>query len=141
MNRSLLRTPRDSDAQPLSVPQSITPGRRVWQRFRRNRLGFWSLVIFLVAFAISLAGPLWSNDKPLVVRYQGTLYFPLVKTYAETTFGGDFPTPADYLDPYIRDRFSQGATSRFIHRTTITTTRSTTFRRVRTRRHPRRRTG
>jgi microcin C transport system permease protein len=109
LNRSLLRTPQDSDAQPLSVPVSITPGQRVWQRFKRNRLGYWSLVSFVIAFAISLAGPLWSNDKPLVVRYQGNLYFPLVKTYAETTFGGDFPTPADYLDPYIRDRFSEGS--------------------------------
>jgi microcin C transport system permease protein len=84
----------------------MTPGRRVWMRFRHHRLGYWSLIIFVAAFMISLAGPLWSNDKPLVVRYQGQLYFPLVKTYAETTFGGDFPTPADYLDPYIRDRFS-----------------------------------
>ena len=85
----------------------MTPRQRVWMRFKRHRLGYWSLVIFVVAFAISLAGPLWSNDKPLVVKYQGQLYFPLVRTYAETTFGGDFPTPADYLDPYIRDRFSQ----------------------------------
>src|ERR1700722_10503012 len=105
LNRSLLRTPQDSDAQPLSVPVSITPGQRVWLRFKRHRLGYWSLVIFVVAFAISLAGPLWSNDKPLVVKYHGQLYFPLVRTYAETTFGGDFPTPADYLDPYVRHRF------------------------------------
>src|ERR1700712_357228 len=109
LNQSMLRTPQDSDAQLLSVPVSITPGRRVWQRFKRNRLGYWSLVIFVIAFAISLAGPLWSNDKPLVVRYQGQLYFPLIRTYSETTFGGDFPTPADYLDPYIRDRFSEGS--------------------------------
>ena len=104
LNRSLAH----GDAQPLSNPVSITPRQRVWKRFRSNKLGFWSLVIFLGMFAISLAGPLWSNDKPLIVRYQGTTYFPLLKTYAETTFGGDFPTPTDYLDPYIRDRFSQG---------------------------------
>ncbi len=63
--------------------------------------------MFIVAFAASVAAPLWSNDKPVVVRYEGHLYFPLFKDYAETTFGGDFPTPADYLDPYVRDRFSQ----------------------------------
>lgn len=75
LNQSMLRTPRDSDAKPLSAPVSTTPGRRVWQRFKRNRLGYWSLVIFVIAFAISLAGPLWSNDKPLVVRYQGSSIF------------------------------------------------------------------
>ncbi|HTI17844.1 MAG TPA: ABC transporter permease [Trinickia sp.] len=80
--------------------------RRVWRRFKAQRLGFWSLLIFTAAFVLSVAGPLWSNDKPLVVRYEGKLYFPLVTTYAETTFGGDFPTPADYLDPYVRRRFN-----------------------------------
>ncbi|WP_153100101.1 ABC transporter permease [Paraburkholderia hayleyella] len=85
---------------------SCSPGRRVWRRFRQQRLGYWSLIVFTVAFVLSLAGPLWSNDRPLVVRYDGHLYFPLFKTYPETTFGGDFPAPADYLDPYIRQRFS-----------------------------------
>ena len=80
--------------------------RRIGQRFKKQRLGFWSLVLFIVAFAASLAGPLWSNDKPLVVRYDGHYYFPIAKTYAETTFGGDFPTPADYLDPYVQRRLS-----------------------------------
>ncbi len=108
MNRaaSSRRAATATDGQPLRFETSISPGRRVWLRFRRNRLGYWSLVIFVAAFVISLLGPVWSNDKPLVVRYQGQFYFPLVKTYAETTFGGDFPTPADYLDPYVRDRFS-----------------------------------
>ena len=57
-----------------------------------------------MAFAASVAAPLWSNDKPLVVRYDGQYYFPLFHAYPETTFGGDFPTPADYLDPYVRKR-------------------------------------
>ncbi|MEX3555371.1 MAG: ABC transporter permease [Burkholderia gladioli] len=83
---------------------SSSPARRVWQRFRRQRLGYWSFVVFLVAFAISVAAPLWSNDRLLVVRYGCHWYFPIAKDYAETTFGGDFPTSADYLDPYVRKR-------------------------------------
>jgi microcin C transport system permease protein len=31
-----------------------------------------------------------------------------VQDYPERTFGGDFPTPADYLDPFIRDRITTG---------------------------------
>jgi len=89
-----------------SVLASPSPMRRVWRRFKAQRLGYWSLVLFVVAFAASLAGPLWSNDKPLVVRYDGHFYFPIAKTYAETAFGGDFPTPADYLDPFVRRRFA-----------------------------------
>ncbi|MBU7436331.1 ABC transporter permease [Paraburkholderia fungorum] len=105
MNRARLSTDAAARTEPARAFVSPTPWRRIWRRFRQQRLGYWSLIIFVVAFAASLAGPLWSNDKPLVVRYEGQLYFPMFKTYAETTFGGDFPTPADYLDPYIRHRF------------------------------------
>ncbi|TKC82651.1 ABC transporter permease [Trinickia terrae] len=105
---SRVRPRNDSDAQVRTEPArafvSPSPARRVWLRFKQQRLGYWSLIVFAVAFLASLAGPLWSNDKPLVVRYGGHLYFPIVKTYAETAFGGDFPTPADYLDPYVRHR-------------------------------------
>ncbi|BDT67742.1 inner membrane ABC transporter permease protein YejE [Comamonadaceae bacterium OS-1] len=86
---------------------SPTPSRRAWQRFKRNRLGYWSLVIFCVLVVLSLLAEVLSNDRPLVLRYQGQTYFPLVKDYAETTFGGDFPTPTDYLDPFIQQQLAK----------------------------------
>ena len=86
---------------------SVGPSRRAWNRFRRNKLGFYSLVIFSVLVVFSLFAEVLSNDKPLVVNYEGKFYFPLVKDYSEKTFGGDFDTPADYLDPYIRTKLKQ----------------------------------
>jgi microcin C transport system permease protein len=56
---------------------------------------------------LSLMAEVLSNDKPLVVRYQGQWYWPLVQTLPETTFGGDFETPTDYLDPFIQQQFKQ----------------------------------
>ncbi|MES2913324.1 MAG: ABC transporter permease [Pseudomonadota bacterium] len=87
---------------------SLSPGRRAWNRFRRNKLGFYSLVLFSIMVLLSLFAEVLSNDKPLVVSYNGTIYFPLVKDYSEKTFGGDFETPADYLDPFIKDRIKGG---------------------------------
>ena len=84
-----------------------SPTRRAWARFRRNRLGYWSLLIFCVVVLLSLVAELISNDRPLLVRYQGQFYVPVLQDYPETTFGGDFQTPADYLDPFIRDRLAQ----------------------------------
>jgi microcin C transport system permease protein len=81
----------------------LSPARRAWRRFKANRLGYVSLVLFLVLFAISLLAEVLSNDRPLFVKYEGHWYFPVVQTLPETTFGGDFPTPTDYLDPLIRD--------------------------------------
>ena len=85
---------------------SLSPSRRAWQRFKRNRLGYWSLVIFSVLVLLSLAAELVSNDRPLIVRYEGTTYFPLLKDYPETVFGGDFETPTDYLDPFIAQKLT-----------------------------------
>lgn len=86
---------------------SLSPGRRAWRRFCRNRLGLWSLIVFSVLVVLSLAAEVVSNDRPLVVRYQGQTYFPLLKSYPETVFGGDFQTETDYLDPFIRHQFDQ----------------------------------
>jgi microcin C transport system permease protein len=86
---------------------SPSPSRRAWQRFARNRLGFWSLVVFCTLVVLSLGAEVISNDKPLLVRYHGQLYVPLLHAYPEKTFGGDFDTETDYLDPFIRRQFSQ----------------------------------
>ncbi len=87
-----------------TLPASPSPWRRVWQRFRQQRLGFWSLVIFVTLFVLSLLGEVVANDRPLLVRYDGHYYSPIVADYPETLFGGDFTTKTNYLDPYIRAR-------------------------------------
>ncbi len=77
--------------------------QRRWANFKANRRGWWSLWIFLVLFLLTLGAELIANERPLVMSYQNELYFPVVKTYAETTFGGEFETEADYRDPYVRN--------------------------------------
>ncbi len=62
--------------------------------------------MFAVLVSLSLMAEIISNDRPLVVRYEGTTYFPMVKDYSEKTFGGDFDTATDYLDPFIRARLA-----------------------------------
>ena len=57
--------------------------------FRANRRGFWSLWIFLALLVVSLFAEFIANDKPLLISYDGRLYFPVLSTYPETTFGGD----------------------------------------------------
>jgi microcin C transport system permease protein len=86
---------------------TTSPGRRAWQRFRRNRLGFVSLLVFCVLVGLSLMAELVSNDRPLVVVYQGQVVTPMFKDYPETAFGGDFATPTDYLDPFIQKKLAE----------------------------------
>jgi microcin C transport system permease protein len=83
------------------MQQNLSPSS-AWQAFKQHKRGLRALRLLAVLFALALLAPLWSNDKPLLVHYQGSYYFPMVKSYNETVFGGDFDTPADYLDPLVR---------------------------------------
>lgn len=88
----------------LKVKQAIKKRRRgLWLRFRSNRRGYWSFVLFSLLFCISLVAEVVSNDRPLIVGIQGTLLFPVVVDYPETTFGGVFETSTDYSDPFVLD--------------------------------------
>lgn len=75
--------------------------------FTENRRAYVSAMIFLFIFVISLFAEFIANDKPLLVKYKGELYFPILKTYSDSFWGGDFPTPADYKDEYIIDNINK----------------------------------
>ena len=87
----------------MSLAARLTPlNRRRLENFRRNRRGWWSFWLFLGLFAVSLFAEVIANDRPLLVRYEGAFYVPVLRAYPETTFGGDFETEADYRDPFVR---------------------------------------
>jgi microcin C transport system permease protein len=90
-----------------SLSPSLSPSRRAWLRFKRNRLGFWSLIILCTLFVVSLAAEVVSNDKPLLVKYNSQWYLPVVQNVPETAFGGDFQTDTDYLDPFIKEQLAK----------------------------------
>ena len=78
-------------------------GRRRWRIFRGNRRAHASLWIFSALFFATLFAEVIANDKPLLVRYDGELYLPVLRAYPETTFGGFFETEAEYRDPEVVD--------------------------------------
>jgi microcin C transport system permease protein len=104
---------RAISAEPVSAPgpqragevffgRRITPlSRRRIENFKANRRGYWSLWVFLALFGLSLFAEFIANDRPLLIDYGGQFYFPILRNYPETTFGGSFPTAADYRDPEV----------------------------------------
>ncbi|MCB1919914.1 MAG: ABC transporter permease [Candidatus Competibacteraceae bacterium] len=81
--------------------------RRRLAQFQTNRRGWWSLWLFLLLFGLSLEAEFIANDRPLLISYQGTFYVPIFKDYAETDFGGVFPSTANYRDPYLIELIHQ----------------------------------
>ncbi len=90
----------DSSGHFLRWKVSPITARRL-ENFKANRRGFWSLWIFLILFVLSLFAEFIANDKPLLVRFDGRFYLPIITSHPETTFGGDFQTEADYTDPFV----------------------------------------
>jgi microcin C transport system permease protein len=81
--------------------------RRRWEVFKLNRRGLWSLWVFLLLFGISLGSEFIANDKPIVVKYDGQLYWPIFKAYPETAFAGIFETEAEYRDPAVKEMIAK----------------------------------
>jgi len=80
--------------------------RRLAQ-FKANKRGLYSFWIFLVLFTCALFANFIANDKPLLVDYKHSFYFPIFVEYPETTFGGEFETEANYRDPFVQDLITQ----------------------------------
>jgi microcin C transport system permease protein len=70
--------------------------------FRAHKRGWYSLWIFVLLFLVCLFAEFIANDRPLIIRFEGNWYFPVLFDYSEDTFGPEFmPTEADYTDPDI----------------------------------------
>ncbi len=74
--------------------------QRRLDNFKRNRRGYWSLVLFTLMFVLSLGAEFISNDKPIVLSYKGEILFPFLHDYPEDKFGG-FLAETDYRDPVV----------------------------------------
>jgi microcin C transport system permease protein len=79
----------------------ININQRKILNFKNNKRGLYSLYIFLLLLFFTLPAEFIANDKPLLVKYNTSYYFPVFKSYTETVFGGDFETSADYRDTFV----------------------------------------
>lgn len=60
--------------------------RKRLRRFRGIRRAWWSLVVLVVLYILSLGSELICGNTPLYVRYEGRSYFPVLSFYSEETF-------------------------------------------------------
>ncbi|MGZ5890073.1 MAG: ABC transporter permease [Hyphomicrobium sp.] len=95
------------------TPSWLAPGRRWpdrfrlspinarrWSNFKANRRGYWSLVVFLSLFGISIFAEFLANDRPIVMSYKGEILWPVLVDYPESKFGG-FLAVTDFKEPEI----------------------------------------
>jgi len=79
--------------------------RRRFQRFRRIKRGYYSLVILLGAIFLSLLAPFLAESRALLVIHKGQVYFPTFQYLSMGTFG-QMPPPGwatgDIETEYLR---------------------------------------
>ncbi|GJE02933.1 MULTISPECIES: ABC transporter permease [Methylobacterium] len=100
-------------AAPVAVPlpgigtRRLSPlNRRRLANFRANRRGYWSFLLFLALFVVSLFAEFIANDRPILVSYKGEILMPVFVDYPEEKFGG-FLARTDYRDPVIRKELAE----------------------------------
>lgn len=62
--------------------------RRRLRRFGRIKRAKWSLILLVTIFLISVFSNFIANEKPILVKANGNLYFPVFKFYPESEFTG-----------------------------------------------------
>lgn len=58
-----------------------------WRAFKSKKTNVISSVLMIVCLFVSLTAEMWANNKPLVMSYKGSVYFPVFKHYHPTVFG------------------------------------------------------
>ena len=77
------------------MASSITQSQ--FRKFKSIKRAWFSLWILGGTFLLSLFSEHLVNDRPLILHYHGSTYFPTLRFYSGRTFGGQFDTEADYL--------------------------------------------
>lgn len=76
--------------------------RQRLRRFRSMKRAYWSLILLVALFVLTLAAELLCNSQPLMVRCQGRTYFPIFFTYTQDDFlDNGIHTRPDYKE--LRD--------------------------------------
>lgn len=57
-----------------------------WNRFKKRKTSFISLWLLILFTLLSLTAEIFANSKPLLLKYQGSYYFPVLKSYHPDQF-------------------------------------------------------
>lgn len=77
--------------------------RRRIKVFKNNKRAYWSFLLMIFLFGLSLIAELIANDEPILVKYKDRYLFPIVQTYVEkdTFEGGALESRTDFSDPWV----------------------------------------
>lgn len=69
---------------------------RRYRLFKKQKLSVLSVILLSLAVFFSFTAELWSNNRPLIMRYEGHFYFPVLFEYHPTVFAREDILTMDY---------------------------------------------
>jgi microcin C transport system permease protein len=69
---------------------------RRYRTFKGIRRAVWSSWLFACLLVLSLTAEVWSNSKPVLLKWKGEWYAPVLKTYHPETFSQENTLVTDY---------------------------------------------
>ena len=72
--------------------------KRRWKGFFRQKRAWIGLIGFMFVFFFSMTAELWSNSKPIWMKWEGKNYYPALSNYPATTFGITDSFVVDYRE-------------------------------------------
>lgn len=70
--------------------------KRRYRAYISKKRNIFALFIFTIILFMSLTSEIWSNNKPLIMKYEGKIYLPVFKTYHPSLFKIDDILVMDY---------------------------------------------
>lgn len=61
------------------------------KRFKSIKRGYYSLIALIVFYIMALLGPLWINNKPLILKYNNEYYYPALVDLLDFIPGINYP--------------------------------------------------
>ena len=80
-----------------NISESIFQKRM--RRFKSIKRGYYSLILVLALYVISIFGPIWMNNKPLLIRY-GNMTWDTNETYEDANNNGSYDIGESFNDKY-----------------------------------------
>ncbi len=80
------------------------------RKFKSLKRGYYSFIILVSLYLFSFLNPIFINNKALIVKYEGELYFPVFNYYPASTFNQDGFGETQYrkLDAQFDENTSDG---------------------------------
>ena len=74
----------------MSIQSESILQKRI-KRFKSIKRGYYSLLALIFLYILALLGPLWINNKPLILKYDSKYYFPAIVDLLDFIPGINYP--------------------------------------------------